>query len=133
MEPILAYMPALRAAVDEAARSGEWIVIVVPDKDPWPLVRVLHGVVPEESRSAGRTVMLPDHGRVSLVSLYDDEFDGHGCRAVLVGCEDLTAPGDIIAVHRWTGARPVADGRAGLAEIVLHQTGVDPRAQRRHR
>jgi len=110
LERFLAYMPDLRGAVAEAYREGTWIVVVVPEKDTAALVRILRGLVPDGSQCGGRTVLLPDGGRISLVSVHDDEFDAHGCRAILVGCEDRTAPDETIAIHKWKGSSVMARG-----------------------
>jgi hypothetical protein len=105
MERILTCLPVLRKVVDEAVRGVEWIVVVVPDQDAGTVLRLLYGIAVTGSTSAGRSVLLPDGGRVTVVPLHDEEFDGHGYRQVMLGCEDATSPSDVLAVHRWLGER----------------------------
>lgn len=68
-----------KAAVDHAARTREWVVIVCPDGKTLDMVhRALSGVVPPKSSGAGRTFILPNRGRVSVAEATTEVFIPEG-------------------------------------------------------
>lgn len=66
----------LRTAIDQAAKSGGWVVVVYPDAETGARARrVLPAMLPEGSSAGGRTALMPGGGKLSVVSAEDEVFD----------------------------------------------------------
>lgn len=63
-------IPILQTILEHARQNTCWIVVVVDDgAEGLELLYLLHALVSNEASHAGRTVLLPDGGRVTVASL----------------------------------------------------------------
>jgi hypothetical protein len=71
-------MRKVQAALTFAATTGEWVVVVVHD-NVTEVHDLLHVLAGEDARHAGRTVMLPNGGRVTVTSLLHEVHGSNYC------------------------------------------------------
>jgi len=119
MSSSLMHTFALRAALDHARQTGEWIVVVTPAPVPGASESVAESVLRTlavhrgaDCEMGGRTLLLPEGGRVT-VAHGEQMVAGDGFRVMFVGFDGSVRPSDEIALHTW---RQAAKGTLGLGE-----------------
>ena len=66
---------SLQKAVQQSAKTGEWVVVIYPTPEIAARARkVLPAMLPDGSTAGGRTMLLPNGGRVSVVAGDDEPF-----------------------------------------------------------
>jgi hypothetical protein len=114
---------ALRAVIRHVRDTGEWVVVVakgadddavLPSRDDCAreLLRVLAAHGAPGSEMAGRTLIFPEGGRVT-VARGSHPVAGTGYRVMFLGFEGHLDPSEEIALHTW---RQGAEGTIGLGE-----------------
>lgn len=98
--------------LDHARRTHEWVVVVASESCASVLLRMLPGLAPTGSSVAGRTVLLPGGGRLTLCNP-SQEVDGEGYRLTLLGFDGTLLPREEIALHSW---RKQAKGTLSLGD-----------------
>ena len=66
---------SLQSAVQQAVRTGGWVVAVYPTTEASEAARnLLPALLPDGASGGGRTALLPGGGRVSVVASLDPPF-----------------------------------------------------------
>jgi hypothetical protein len=114
MEELTANIFAIQAAIAEARRSRAWIVVVTPTDEELAstLGRMFVTLLPPDASLGGRTAVLPNGGRVTIVA-GSEPLHGDGFRVMFLGFEGKLLPADEIAMHAW---REAAKGTVTLGE-----------------
>lgn len=91
--------------VQYALRTGKWTLLVAPNKD---VAKVAHnlmlGAAPDTSSCSGRTLVLPNKGRVSILSLTEASPPTKGSRvSVMFLGGDVVQQEDTSHMPRWRG------------------------------
>lgn len=101
MVTVSSHISAIRAAVEHARQSGDWIVIVAPSGGPeTALQEALTAVRPPDASMGGRTLLMPGGGRVTVTGGSCD-VAGDGYLVMTLGYDTKLTPRDEIALHGW--------------------------------
>jgi hypothetical protein len=106
---------SLQDAVQQAVQTGDWIVVVFPTTKASDAARnVLPAMLPEGSSGGGRTSLLPDGARLSVVSSSDIPFPTpSGFTAMFLGWGGATEK-EFAGMATWRSAstKIAEEGRA---------------------
>lgn len=99
------YIPSFQALIAHANRTKDWVVMVTPANSPCAEGFRSYGLglLPIGSKFTGRTALLPDGGRISVVET-PHKFEGKGELSVMfLGFEEMSKvlPRDEIAIAGW--------------------------------
>lgn len=96
------YTFALCAVLDHVRETGEWVVAVVADTGDLStaLQKVLTAIRPADAELGGRTLLLPEGGRLTVTS-GSHLVSGEGFQVMFLGYDGRLTPRDEIALHGW--------------------------------
>jgi hypothetical protein len=108
------YTFALSALLDHIRETGEWVVVAVADVGGLPvaLQKALTAIRPPDAEVGGRTLLLPEGGRLTVTS-GSHLVTGEGFQVMFLGYDGHLTPRDEIALHSW---RQKADATITLGE-----------------
>lgn len=88
--------------LNHCLRSGDWLLVVVPSSGKAGGVLLTHLLnLISPAIPGGRTILLPNGGRITVLSVLDPMKPQPTCRLLFYGFEGSLLPGDEIAVHNW--------------------------------
>jgi hypothetical protein len=99
------YIPSFQALISHAVQTKDWVVIVTPPNSPCAdgFRSYGLGLLPLGTKFTGRTALLPDGGKISIVET-PHKFDASGPLSVMfLGFEEMNkiTPKDEIAIASW--------------------------------
>ena len=96
------YTFALCALLAHVRETGEWVVVVVTDAGDLStaLQKALTAIRPADAEVGGRTLLLPEGGRLTVTS-GSHLVSGEGFQVMFLGYDWRLTPRDEIALHGW--------------------------------
>jgi len=118
------YTPSFQALIEHASQSGDWVVLVTPTDSSCAKGFRSYGLglLPQGTNFTGRTALLPDGGKISLVET-NHQLEADGDMSVMfLGFEEAkpSAKQDLVlAAWRKRAARTITlGGKPG--ELLFH-------------
>jgi len=98
---LLSHVFALSALIQHLRGSPGWVVVLAPSGGPeHALQSALTACKPPDASMGGRTLLLPEGGRVTVAGS-SGVVAGEGFQLMMVNFDDALSPRDEIALHGW--------------------------------